>query len=136
MFDAINTVGGTKVMVTDQQKALEFYTQKLGFAEKKNLVEGKYKWIEVCSPNSDIAISLVDPNSFDIPDKREDAKKKIGTSTGIWFYTKDIQASYEILKSKGVEITPPEKQSWGEIMSRFSDQDKNEYELFEILRDN
>ena len=57
----IDEIEGTMVMVSNQQKALEFYTQKLGF-EKKVDVETKYRWIAVGPKNSKTVISLVDPS--------------------------------------------------------------------------
>jgi len=132
MSDVINTVGGMIVIVLDQQKTLEFFTQKLEFEEKENQDFGTYKWIEVRPKNSDVPISLVNPDTIDAPSEvKEKLKMKIGTDTGIWFYTKDINAAYQKLKSNGVEITEPKKQSWGAIMSDFYDPDKNRYSLLE-----
>jgi lactoylglutathione lyase len=59
----------------------------------------------------------------------EAVKKGIGTETGIWFYSDDMQLTYEELKNKGVEITPPERQEGGGIMSKFKDQDRNSYSI-------
>ena len=59
----------------------------------------------------------------------EAVKKGIGTETGIWFYSDEMQSTYEELKNKGVEITPPERQEWGGIMSKFEDRDGNSYSI-------
>jgi uncharacterized glyoxalase superfamily protein PhnB len=59
----------------------------------------------------------------------ESAKKLIRTETGIWFHSNDIQSSYEELKTKGVDITTPEKQEWGGIMCKLKDQDGNSFSL-------
>ena len=132
MSDGINMLGGAIVMVSDQQKALEFYSKKLGFEIKENVDEGESKWIEVRPKNSGAPISLMDPKKEKMPQQlKEQAISKIGTQTGIWFYAKDIQATYKILKENGVEITEPQKQPWGVMMSRFYDQDKNEFALLE-----
>ena len=132
MSDQINTVGGVIVMVSDQEKALDYYTQKLGFEEKENQDFGSYKWIEVRPQNSDVPISLVDPSKINAPDEvKEKLKSKIGIDTGIWFYAKDINVVYEKLKSKGAEITEPKKQPWGAILSEFYVQDKNKFSLLE-----
>ena len=132
MSDQINTIGGAIVMVTDQQKALDFYTQKLGFEEKENNDYETYKWIEVRPKNSDVPISLVNPEKINCPSEtKEKLKAKIGTDTGIWLYAKDINAVYERLKSNGVEVTKPEKAPWGARMCEFFDQDKNKFSLLE-----
>ena len=132
MSDQINTIGGAIIMVTDQQKALDFYTQKLGFEEKENNDYETYKWIEVRPKGSDVPISLVNPSIINAePEIKEKLKAKIGIDTGIWLYAKDINAVYERLKSNEVEITKPEKAPWGAIMCEFYDQDKNKFSLLE-----
>ena len=119
MFDIINTIGGAIVMVSDQEKTLEFFTQKLGFEEKENQDFGVYKWIEVRPQNSDVPISLMNPDKIDAtPEIKEQLKKKIGIDTGIWFYTKDIKEAYKKAKSNGVEMSEPKKQPWGSINVR------------------
>ena len=55
----------------------------------------------------------------------EQAKKEIGTTTSLWFYTKDINNTYKELQEKGVNITEPKKQDLGGIMSQIKDQDNN-----------
>ena len=127
----IDEIEGITIMVSDQQKALEFYTQKLGFEKKLDTDVAGYRWVVVDPKNSNTVISLVDSAQMknESQEKIEHTKKKIGTSTGIWFYTKDINTTYRELKSKGVEITEPVKQVWGGIMSTIYDQDKNNYGL-------
>jgi len=125
-------LGGAIVMVSDQQKALEFYSQKLGFEVKENIEDGQSRWIEVRPKNSGAPISLINPDLENwTPQLKEQAKKRIGTRTGLWYYAKDIQIAYQTLKKNGVEITKPEKQPWGVMMCIFYDQDKNEFALLE-----
>ncbi len=132
MVAEIDMLGGAIVNVSNQKKALEFYSQKLGFEVKDNQDEGEGNWIEVCPKNFRLPISLVNPDKTSWSDeKKEQEKMKIGTDTGIWFYAKDIDSVYQTLKSRGVEITKPEKQSWGVLLSKFYDQDKNEFSLLE-----
>jgi hypothetical protein len=47
--------------------------------------------------------------------KIEAVKKSIGAETGIWFYSNNIQSTYEELIGKGVDITAPERQEWGAL---------------------
>ncbi len=132
MDDVINMLGGAIVMISDQQNALEFYSQKLGFEVKENIEDEQSRWIEVRPKNSGAPISLINPETENwILEQKEQAKKRIGTRTGLWFYTKDIQIAYQTLKKNGVEITKPEKQPWGVMMCSFFDQDKNEFVLLE-----
>jgi lactoylglutathione lyase len=99
----IDTIGGTVVIVSDQQKAIEFYIQKLGFELKSDMSFGGsssgdgIRWVEVAPKTSQSTISLMVPNPMMISDgvEIEAAKKSIGTETGIWFYSNNIQSSYE-----------------------------------------
>ena len=128
----IDMLGGVIVNISNQKKALEFYSQKLGFEIKENQDEGEGSWIEVCPKNLGAPISLVNPDKTSwSKEKIEQEKKKIGTDTGIWFYAKDINSVYQTLKSRGVEITKPEQQPWGVLLSKFYDQDHNEFSLLE-----
>ncbi|HEX5978657.1 MAG TPA: VOC family protein [Nitrososphaeraceae archaeon] len=137
----IDTIGGTVVIVSDQQKAIEFYTQKLGFELKSDILFGGssggdgIRWVEVAPKASQSTISLMVPNPMMMSDgvEIEAAKKSIGTETGIWFYSNNIQSTHEELKSKGVNITAPEKQEWGGIMSKLKDQDGNSYSIISSL---
>jgi lactoylglutathione lyase len=127
----IDRIGGIVVIVSDQQKAMEFYSQKLGFEIKTDTSFVGIRWIEVGPKHSQSTISLMLPNVQMMSSEGvvEAAKKGIGTETGIWFYSDDMQSTYEELKNKGVEITPPEKQEWGGIMSKLKDQDGNSYSI-------
>ena len=70
MPEEIAMVGGAIVMVSDQKKALEFYSTKLGFEVKENIEDGEERWIEVRPKNSGAPISLVDPNTMQTTEKK------------------------------------------------------------------
>lgn len=131
----IKTIGGTIIYVSNQRRAIEFYTQKLGFEVKSNMQFGEYiKWIEVAPKESNSTLSLVEPNRELLKTDEEinRAKMKIGTDTDVWFYANDIESTYEELKGKGVKLTKPEKQDWGGIMSILKDQDGNLFGLISV----
>ncbi len=91
---------------------------------------GQMRWIEVAPVGSQNTISLMEPSpKFMPPQVAKSAKRSIGTPTGLWFYTNDIKSTYNQLKLKGVDISEPQKQDWGGIMSTIKDQDGNEYQL-------
>ena len=128
----IKTIGGTIIYVSNQSRAVEFYTQKLGFEVKSNMqFGGNIKWIEVAPKESNSTLSLVEPNRELLKTDEEinRAKMKIGTDTDVWFYANDIESTYEELKGKGVNLTKPEKQDGGGIMSILKDQDGNLFGL-------
>lgn len=126
----IDTIGGKVVMVSNQDTALDFYVNKLGLQKKVDMKFGPMRWIEVSPQNSESSISLMEPSTKIMPaEAAEMAKRTIGTPTGLWFYTNDIQGTFAELKAKGVNISQPEKQEWGGTMSTIKDQDGNEYQL-------
>ena len=131
----IKTIGGTIVYVSNQSRAVEFYTQKLGFEVNSNMQFGdNIKWIEVAPKESNSTLSLVEPNRELLKTDEEinRAKMKIGTDTDVWFYANDIESTYEELKGKGVNLTKPEKQDWGGTMSILKDQDGNLFGLISV----
>jgi len=126
----IDTIGGKVVMVSNQASALEFYVNKLGLQKKVDMQFGPMRWLEVAPPNSESTISLMEPNpQIMSPEVANTAMRSIGTPTGLWFYTNDIQGTFAELKAKGVNISQPQKQEWGGTMSTIKDQDGNEYQL-------
>jgi len=126
----INTIGGIVIMVSDQAQAVKFYTEKIGFDIRLNVPFYGGKWIEVAPKDSESTLSIMEPNSQMMsPDELELAKRTIGRNTGIWFFSSDIQSTYEELKSKAVDITKPEKQEWGGILSLVKDPDGNVFTL-------
>jgi lactoylglutathione lyase len=126
----INKVGGIMVFVSDQGQSVKFYTEKLGFDIMVNMPYRGGKWIEVGPPKSETTLSLMVPDEKMMPSADvEYAKGLIGKSTGVWFYADDIQSSYEELKRKGVNITIPEQQDWGGIISQIRDPDGNIFAL-------
>ena len=103
----------TSILVDDQDKALRFYTEKLGFVKKTELPMGDAKWLTVISPegNMDVEI-LLEPNwnpSIQIDGKPAAAEyQKILFNANIpatVFGTDDINKEYERLKALGVRFT-------------------------------
>jgi uncharacterized glyoxalase superfamily protein PhnB len=122
----IDSIGGVVIFVSNQARAIDFYTQKLGFDIKGEYPYKNTKWVEVAPKNSTTTISLMEPHSDMMTNEEiEQAKKEIGTMTSLWFYTKNIDDTYKELQEKGVNITEPKKQDWGGIMSQIKDQDNN-----------
>jgi catechol 2,3-dioxygenase-like lactoylglutathione lyase family enzyme len=97
----------TSVLVDDQDKALRFYTEMLGFVKKTEVPLGAHKWLTVVSPE--------DPDGVELllePDAHPAAKpfKRALVEDGIPFTSfavADVRAEYERLRSKGVRFTQP-----------------------------
>jgi uncharacterized glyoxalase superfamily protein PhnB len=132
----IDSIGGIVIFVSNQARAIEFYTQKLGFDVKGEYPYKNTKWVEVAPKNSSTTISLMEPNNDMMTNEEiEQARKEIGTMTSLWFYTKNINDTYKELQEKGVNITEPKKQDWGGIMSQIKDQDNNILTLISSYED-
>jgi lactoylglutathione lyase len=125
----LTQVGTITVQVTDQAKALEFYTKKLGFEKRSDEPMGpEQRWIEVAPPGAQTRILLYLATS-DAPGATSyrDAKAAIGKSTGIVLDVDDIETTFAQLKSQGVPIKEePAHQPWG-WWGVFADQDGNTY---------
>ncbi|MGE0216882.1 VOC family protein [Mycolicibacterium sp.] len=97
----------TSVLVDDQDKALRFYTETLGFTPKHDVPMGAHRWITVVSPQ--------DPDGTELvlePDEHPAAKafKKALVADGIPFTSfavDDVEADYARLTGLGVRFTQP-----------------------------
>ncbi len=97
----------TSVLVDDQEKALQFYTQVLGFTKKEDIPMGPFRWLTVVSPEDASGVELVlepDQHPAAGPFKRALVEDGIPfTSFGV----DDVQAEYERLLALGVRFTQP-----------------------------
>jgi predicted enzyme related to lactoylglutathione lyase len=106
----------SSVMVEDQEQALKFYTEKLGFIKKTDMSVGEYRWLTVTSPDGPEGVELVlEPMGF--PPARDYQKALYSAGIPITaFISKDIQAEYNQLKARGVNFRT-EPQAMGAITS-------------------
>lgn len=97
----------TSVLVDDQEKALHFYTEVLGFVKKNDIPLGEARWLTVVSPlDQDGTELLLEPDSHPAarPFKRALVEDGIPfTSFGV----EDVRLEYERLRAAGVEFTQP-----------------------------
>lgn len=95
----------TSIFVQDQDKALEFYTEKLGFLKKQDVPAGEYRWITVVSPDAPNGVELLlEPNEH--PAAREFQQKIFADGIpATMFGVADIHEEYRRLLEKGVEFT-------------------------------
>jgi catechol 2,3-dioxygenase-like lactoylglutathione lyase family enzyme len=112
----------TQLWVNDQDEALAFYTEKLGMELRDDVTVpemGNFRWLSVGVPGQpDVAITLMavpGPPVFDAAtrDQIQTLLAK-GATSGLFFSTDDVQASYEELKGRGVEFQEePTQQPYG-----------------------
>ncbi len=111
----------TSLMVDDQDKALRFYTETLGFRKKHEIPMGEFKWLTVVSPEGpdDIELSL-EPNANPAAKTFQEAMfaQHIPLAS---FEVSDMTAEYARLKGLGVVFTSEPKQMGPVILAMFSD---------------
>jgi catechol 2,3-dioxygenase-like lactoylglutathione lyase family enzyme len=92
----------TSVMVNDQDKALKFYTEALGFIKKKDIPMGQHRWLTVVSPDAPDGVELLlEPMAFAPAQVYQKALYDAGipcTSFGV----ADIKHEHEKLEKLGV----------------------------------
>ncbi len=104
------------VVVDDQEKALKFYTEKLGFKKMADILIGEYRWLTIVSPDGIDGVELVlEPMVFPPSHKYQKELSDAGIPATA-FTTKDIFAEYNRLKNLGV-VFKGEPQKMGPIIS-------------------
>jgi len=108
------------VACRDQDAALKFWTEKVGFRVVTDQPLGNQRWIELAINNSQTGLVLFTP---------EGHEDRIGTFFNGSFACDDVEATHRQLTARGVEFKgPPEKQPWG-TFAIFKDPEGNEFVL-------
>src|SRR3954464_11628350 len=91
----ISTINLVMVPSTDQDRAIEFYVDTLGFEKRTDIpFGGDYRWVEVYPPSGPTGIALAPPREGD----------PTGVQTGISLASDDVDATHAQLKSAGVDV--------------------------------
>lgn len=111
----------TSVFVDDQEKALKFYTDMLGFVKKQDISLGNYRWLTLVSPEERDGTQLVlEPNGN--PAARDYQKAIFGQGrSATMFFVDDIQKEYNRLKSLGVKFTMEPTKTPGSTIAMLDD---------------
>jgi serine phosphatase RsbU (regulator of sigma subunit)/predicted enzyme related to lactoylglutathione lyase len=114
----------SNVYVRDHDRSLQFYVKQLGFCV---LADARFefgRWVAVAPPDGSAILALT------APIRGSENYKLIGRPTQIGFIAEDINATYELWRSRGVRFEgPPQSQLWGGTFARFMDVDGNSFEL-------
>lgn len=95
----------TSIFVQDQAKALEFYTETLGFVKKHDVPAGEYRWITLVSSDDQAGTELLlEPNVNPIA-KEYQEKLFIGNIPATMFGVADVREEYKRLIQRGVRFT-------------------------------
>jgi predicted enzyme related to lactoylglutathione lyase len=97
----------TSVYVDDQEKALRFYTDVLGFSKKNDFSQGPYRWLTVASPEDPEGTELQLALNSNPAAKTYQQAMLQQNQPAIMFFTDDLQADYERIKARGADFTMP-----------------------------
>ena len=123
----------TSVPVQNQERALKFYTEKLGFIKKTDVPVGEYKWLTVVSPNEQNGVELLlEPLGFEPAKEYQKALKDAGIP---WtsFMVDNLKKEYERLKGLGVEFSMEPKEVGPTMIAVLDDTCGNNIQLLEML---
>ena len=109
------------IPVADQERALTFYRDVLGFEVRADSSFGDQRWLSVAPAGSSVDFTLHPP----FP-----GQAGPGWQQGIVLHTDDIAAAVAALRDAGTEVADPERQGWG-VQAQFADPDGNGFVLLQ-----
>ena len=124
----------TSVFVDDQDKALKFYTEVLGFVKKADFSQGSFRWLTVVSADdpegTELQLALNDK-----PAARtyQEALFQQGQPAAM-FFTDDVLADYERIKARGADFTMPPTDVTGAKIAMLNDTCGNRIQLSQLMR--
>ena len=124
----------TSVYVDDQEKALRFYIEVLGFVKKSDFSNGPYRWLTVASPEdphgTELQLAL---NSNPVAATFQQALFQQNQPAAN-FFTDDLQADYERMKAGGAEFTMPPTDVTASKIAMVNDTCGNLLQITELKR--
>jgi predicted enzyme related to lactoylglutathione lyase len=124
----------TSIYVDDQEKALRFYTEVLGFTKKADFSNGPYRWLTVGSPEepegAELQLAL---NDNPAAKAYQQAILEQGQPAAM-FFTDDVGADYERIKARGAEFTMPPTDVTASTIAMLDDTCGNLIQLTELAR--
>lgn len=120
------------IPVSDQQKALIFYTEKLGFILKKDIPMGEVRWLTLVSPEEPEGPELLLEPNADYPAMKNLKESLVRDGIPIAaFEVKDIQKEFSRLKEKGVKFTLEPTEAGPALVAIFDDTCGNLIQIYQ-----
>jgi predicted enzyme related to lactoylglutathione lyase len=124
----------TSVYVDDQEKALHFYTEVLGFVKKSDFSQGPYRWLTVASPEepdgTELQLAL---NNNPAAETFQQALFQQNQAAAM-FFTGDLQGDYERMKGRGAEFTMPPTDVTASKIAMLNDTCGNLLQITQLMR--
>ena len=124
----------TSVHVDDQEKALRFYTDVIGFVTKADITHGPFRWLTVVSPEdhdgTELQLAL---NDNPAAQAYQQAMYQQGQPAAM-FFTDDVHADYERIQARGAEFTMAPTDVTGSTIARLNDTCGNLIQVTQLTR--
>jgi predicted enzyme related to lactoylglutathione lyase len=122
----------TTLYVDDQDKALQFYTDKLGFQKKTDFSQGSYRWLTVASSEDPEGVELLLASNANPAGKAYQQALHDQGQPAAQFLVNDAQAEHDRLAAKGVKFTTPVKAATGSVIAVLDDTCGNLIQLTQL----
>ena len=122
----------TTIYVDDQEKALRFYTDVLGFTKKTDVEQGPYRWLTVASPGEPDGTELQLALNDNPAAKTYQVAMFQQSQPAAMFFTDDVQADYERIKVRGAEFSMPPTSVTGSTIAQVNDTCGNLLQLTQL----
>ena len=124
----------TSIYVDDQEKALRFYTDVLGFVKKTDVTQGPYRWLTVASAEEPDGVELqLAPNDNPAAAAYQQAMFEQSQPAAM-FYVDDVQQEYDRMTALGAEFTMPPTKVTGSTIAMLKDTTGNLIQITKLDR--
>jgi len=124
----------TSIYVNDQDKALRFYTEVLGFVKKADFSQGPFRWLTVASPEEPDGTELQLARNDNPPARAYQQAIFEQGQPAIMFNVDDVQREYDRMKPLGAEFTLPPTKVTGSTIAKLNDTCGNLIQLVALDR--
>ncbi|HVK82830.1 MAG TPA: VOC family protein [Kofleriaceae bacterium] len=124
----------TTIHVDDQEKALHFYTDVLGFVKKADVSQGSYRWLTVVSAEDPEGTELQLAAATNPAARTYQQALFAQGQPAIMLFTDDLQADYERMKTRGAEFTKPPTDATGSKIAQLPDTCGNLLQITQLMR--
>ena len=122
----------TRLYVDDQERALRFYTERLGFQKKADFTQGDYRWLTVVSSEEPEGVELLLESTANPAGKAYQAALRGQNQPAAQFLVDDAQAEYDRLAGEGVTFTTPVTSATGSVIAVLDDGCGNLIQLVQL----
>ena len=130
----MTAIGVLGVYVHDQDEALDFYTNKLGFEVHTDAKNGPYRWLTVKLPGQQFELGIFLPQEPVLDAKTAATMREMvakGAMPPLVLVVEDCRAAYDKFRAKGVEFTQEPIARFGGIDANFRDPSGNAWKMIE-----